>query len=92
MTKLNPKDIKFDVKNTKSEYDSKTPVVAVFITTKDDNDDRADSLGRHNVKDLPKSLGNSVVSCLFEVKNGSLDEIKTEMLAAGFTYKKIRHW
>jgi hypothetical protein len=90
--KISPSEIEFDIKKGKSAWDHKTPVVSILIATKDEDHDDSDNLGRHNVSDLPKIIGTEHSECSFEVRDGDLDDIKAQMIAAGFTYKKMRNW
>lgn len=90
--KIKPSEITFDIKDGKSAWDFKTPVVSILIATKDEDHEESDNLGRHNVDGLPASIGTEHSECSFEVRDKPLGEIKAEMIAAGFTYKKLRNW
>ena len=91
MVKLNPSEIEYDAKERRAE-NGKGKVVAVFLTTKDDDSEYSDNLGRHNVLGLPQVLGFEISENEFEVSGETLANVKAVMDAAGFTYKKNSDW
>jgi len=78
-----PNELRFDV-GTDPDLGS-----YAFIIPIDPDSEEADRLGHHNVTGLPDCLGVEDMECTWSTAELTTDELKAELIAAGFTYEQM---
>jgi hypothetical protein len=61
----------------------------VYIVPIDPDSEDADNLGHHNVTGLPDYFDVEEMECTWSSPDKTEEELKTDLIAAGFTYEKI---